>query len=233
MLTPIKDLDFKILLQLDDKSLVNYCITNKKANEFCQDERFWEQLVISRFPYIDRKILNRYRNHRSWSNYYINDLRKINKAVDRDLEIYLIEGVAENRLDHVIIAIHNGVNIHADDGYPIVGAIERDNFEMVKYLVENGASVTGAPGDFEGQGWPLRVALTYKDFEIVKYLIEKGAATYFDLPTIDIYLHSFPDVIYVPWIETEREEAKNKIIEYLGEKLGYDPVLHRHPFNVN
>jgi hypothetical protein len=229
MLTGVRDLDFKILLQLDDKSLVNYCITDKKSNEFCQDERFWEQLVISRFSYIDPYILNKYRNHRSWSNYYIRDLRKVNTAIGRDLEIYLIEGVVNGRFDHVVIAIHNGVDIHADDGYPIVGAIERDNFELVKYLVENGASVTGAPGDIEGQGWPLRVALTQKDFEIVKYLIEKGAARDFDLQTIDIYLHDFPVFIYVPWIESEREEAKNKIIEYLGEKLGYDPVLHRHP----
>jgi len=229
MLTPIRDLNYQMLVYLDDKSLVNYCQTDKKVNDLCQDERFWEQLVISRFLYIDRKILNMYRGNREWSDYYIRDLRKINTAVGRELETYLMEGVENDRLDHVMIAIHNGVDIHIDDGYPIVAAIARYNLEMVKYLVENGASVSGAPGDIEGRDWPLIWALLYKDFEIVKYLIEKGAGRGFDLQSIDINLHSVPDFIYVPWIEAEREENKNKIIEYLKTISGYDPVLHRHP----
>ena len=222
MSTSIRDLDFKILLQLDDNSLVNYCVTDKKANDLCQDERFWEKLVISRFFYIDSKILNRYRGYRSWSNYYIRDLRKVNTAVGSDLEIYLIYGVINGRLDHVMIAIHNGADVESNDGYPIIGAIQIHNFEMFKYLVEHGATIDNGV---------FTVALRHKDFEIVKYIVEKGDIRGVNLQDIDmdLYLDPEPDDIVVIRPEAEIKENKNKISKYLQEIFGYNPVLHRHP----
>jgi hypothetical protein len=45
MLSSDRNINYKILTQLDDRSLLNVCSTNKKAYYMCQDERFWEQLI--------------------------------------------------------------------------------------------------------------------------------------------------------------------------------------------
>ena len=77
MLTGVKDLDFKILGELEDKDLVSYCQTNKQADEICKDQGFWLNRILLKFPYLSWEILNKYKGDRSWSEYYINDLRDI------------------------------------------------------------------------------------------------------------------------------------------------------------
>jgi len=59
MLTGDKNLDFKILNQLDDKSLVNYCTTDKKANQICNSQIFWMNRILTKFPYLDIRLLNK------------------------------------------------------------------------------------------------------------------------------------------------------------------------------
>ena len=80
MLTGIKDVDYKILNELDDKDLVKYCQTNKEANKICNDQTFWMRRVLKKISYIDIEILRKYKGERSWSEYYIEDLRKINPS---------------------------------------------------------------------------------------------------------------------------------------------------------
>ena len=50
---PIKDLNYKILNQLDDRPLVNYCSTNKEAHELCMNNNFWRDRFITKFPYFE------------------------------------------------------------------------------------------------------------------------------------------------------------------------------------
>ena len=83
MLTGNKNLDFKILNQLDDKDLVNLCQTNHQANELCDDQTFWLNRILIRFPYLDLNILKQYKQERSWSQYYIEDLRTVNENSKR------------------------------------------------------------------------------------------------------------------------------------------------------
>jgi hypothetical protein len=215
MLTPDRNINYKILTELDDRSLVNICSTDKKTYDFCQDERFWEQLVMSRFPYIDWNILNRYRGYRSWSNYYIKDLRKINNATNRALEIYLMDGVVNNRLDHVMIAIHKGADPNTDDGYPLLGSIERHNFEIFKYLAENGANIKG----IENDNWISLWTLEYKDYEMFKYLADRGAVNGLDNERLIRWLNDVPGIIYIERSEEEIRENKDKIEKYIKIKL--------------
>ena len=50
MLTGIKDLDHKILNNLEDKDLVRVCQTNKRAQELCNDyDEFWLNRILSKF----------------------------------------------------------------------------------------------------------------------------------------------------------------------------------------
>ena len=46
MLTGVKDLDIKILNELEDKDIVSYCQTNKQADTLCQDQGFWLNRIM-------------------------------------------------------------------------------------------------------------------------------------------------------------------------------------------
>ena len=80
MLTGNKDIDRKILNKLEDKDLVRVCKVNKEANSLCNDQVFWMNRIFSRFPKIGGDVLKANKGNRSWSEYYIKDLRKINKS---------------------------------------------------------------------------------------------------------------------------------------------------------
>jgi len=192
MLSGIKDLDYKILNELDDKDLVNFCLTNKRADEYCNDQNYWFNRIIYKFPYIPLDILKKYKKERPWSNYYIYDLRNFsNKITFLKLE----ESVTKGRLDHVIIAVNKGrrndfiledaafyghleiVKYLHNKGFklgprPLIAAIRNGHLNVVKYLVENGVDVNSDRG--EGLT-PLEAARDNNHNEIVKYLIEKGA----------------------------------------------------------
>jgi len=115
MLTGNKDVDRKILNKLEDKDLVNVCQANKQANSLCNDQVFWMNRVFNKFNYVGGDLLRKFKGTRSWSEYYIQDLRKIPSNPDT----YLEEGSLNNRLDQVIIALKNGADIHAGYDYAL------------------------------------------------------------------------------------------------------------------
>ena len=67
MFTKIKDVDLRILSELEDRDLLNVCLTNKYANKICQDEHFWRNRLVSQ--YGDKVF--KYRPDMSWKNYYM------------------------------------------------------------------------------------------------------------------------------------------------------------------
>ena len=132
MLTGNKDIDRKILNELDDEDLVRVCQVNKKSNEFCNnDQVFWMNRVFDRYGYVGNDVLKRYKKDRSWSEYYIQDLRKINKNNSKK---YLTESSKNGRLDLVIISLKNGADIHADDDDALISSSMKGHLEVVKYL---------------------------------------------------------------------------------------------------
>jgi hypothetical protein len=56
MLTGNKNIDFSILMQLDDKELGVVCKTNKKVREICKDEMFWSNRIVKKLN-VDPEIL--------------------------------------------------------------------------------------------------------------------------------------------------------------------------------
>ena len=137
-LTGIKDIDFKILNNLDDSSLVKYCTTNKEANKVCNNQIFWMNRVLKTFPYVNVEILRKYKGNREWSEYYIDDLRKINSS---NADGYLRKGSKEGRIDIVIISLNKGVDIHKYKDREVKLASEEGHLEVVKYLVSLGADI--------------------------------------------------------------------------------------------
>lgn len=88
----------------------------------------------------------------------------------------LISSIKANQFWMVDYCLKSGISIDAPQKYteettPLTAAVELNNLDMVKFLVENGADINGKEIS------PL-LAATYigsRTFDIVKFLIEHGA----------------------------------------------------------
>ncbi len=165
-LTGIKNIDFKILNNLDDNSLVKYCSLNKKANKVCNNQIFWMNRILTKYPYLNIKMVRKYKGNREWSDYYINDLRKINTSNADDK---LIMFSSKGRLDLVLIAINHGADIHNSHDSALFCASEEGHLNIVKYLVSQGANIHAVDDD------TLRATSAEGHLEVVKYLVSLGA----------------------------------------------------------
>ena len=164
-LTGIKDLDVIILNKLEDKDLVNICQINKKADEICKDQGFWLNRILTKFPNLTLDILNKYKGNRSWSDYYIYDLRSVGSRFGKNMNQEVLEAARNGRLDHVIILSNQG----ARDNNTITIAAANGHLNVLKYVVEKGAYI-----HFNEEAG-LRYASKNGYLDVVKYLVEKGA----------------------------------------------------------
>lgn len=163
MLTGNKNVDLLILNQLEDKDLISVCQANTIAHTLCQDEGFWLNRIIVKFG-ISLDILKQYKGDRSWSEYYIKDLRKINKY---NASKILTE--EPNRLDHIIVARSILPQSKILLKYTLSNASKNGHLDIVKYLVSNGVEINFA------NNTPLRSAVKNGHLDVVKYLISVGA----------------------------------------------------------
>ena len=154
-LTGIREVDHKILNNLDDKSLVNFCQTDKKADEYCNDQTFWMNRILTMFPYLDLDLLRKYKGDRSWSEYYILDLRK---------NLDYKKAIANNRLDHIKILLEKGVASEDRDKF-IQFAVYGGRLTILKYLLSKGFVIKDI-------NLELRNAL---HLSMIKYLVSLGA----------------------------------------------------------
>ena len=88
----------------------------------------------------------------------------------------LIDAIKANQPEMVEYFLKTGISIDAPQKYteentPLTAAIEFNNLDMVKFLVEHGADINGR--EFS----PLLTAtyLGNRTFDIVKFLVEHGA----------------------------------------------------------
>ena len=95
LLTGVRDLDMKILNELEDVDLVKMCQMNRAAKTICTDQNFWLNRILTKFPYLSLDILNKYKGDRTWSEYYIEDLRR--SLLDLGRSAY--QAMEEGRLD--------------------------------------------------------------------------------------------------------------------------------------
>ena len=63
-LSGIKDVDLKILSELNDRDLFSFCIADKHVNQMCKDENFWRNRFFSRFGKVENPKT-------SWRKYYL------------------------------------------------------------------------------------------------------------------------------------------------------------------
>ncbi len=171
MLSGNKDVDRILLNKLEDEDLVNVCQTNKKAQSICNDQVFWMNRVFNRFGYVGGDVLRKHKGDRSWSEYYIKDLRKINST---NAHKYLRISRRIGRLDHVIISLNNGANIHAGSDAALRNSSYNGHSDIVKYLISAGANIHA------NDDYALRYSSQYGYLDIVKYLVSAGANIHAD-----------------------------------------------------
>lgn len=85
-------------------------------------------------------------------------------------------GVVFDRMDYIIAALNLGANINFEDprtgSTALLGAADRNYFDMVKYLIEHKAD----PNIIDRWGnHVLKYPIQNFNFEMFKYLIEQGA----------------------------------------------------------
>ena len=96
MLSKQKDTDFLIMENLDDRSLLNYCMTNKKGSELCKDEGFWRRRFISKYGENAAKYKP---VQRTWRQHFLKiliDLDKFSTNPERFLTYILWGGTPKN-----------------------------------------------------------------------------------------------------------------------------------------
>ena len=167
LLTGDKNMDIKILNELEDVDLVKICNMNRAADAICKDQNFWLNRIRTKFPYLSLDILNKYNPYtgdQKWSEYYIKDLIKALK----NLGIYAMKGV-EGRLDFFIITLKNWPyhNINLDELLETVST--NGKLDIVKYLVNEGADVN------YNSNSSVKFAYKFNHLDVVDYLVSQGA----------------------------------------------------------
>ena len=170
MLTGIRDLDHIILNKLEDKDLVNMCLVSKDAKNICDDQTFWLNRILSRFPKVSPEVFIRSKGGLSWSEYYIYDLRNL---IDSQPNEILIDGAKDGKEDWVMISLNEGANIHAPrfriHDAALRFATQYGHYEVIKILLKAGADVhAGDDGSLGSASWIGHA-------EIVKLLLGAGA----------------------------------------------------------
>lgn len=64
-LTGVKDVDYLVMEQLDDRSLINLCLTDRYTAGLCSNDTFWKKRTISKFLDVKKP------ENSSWRNYYL------------------------------------------------------------------------------------------------------------------------------------------------------------------
>ena len=166
-LSKYKDTDLLILDKLNDKDLLAICQVNKYMKDLCNDDNFWRNRFESKFG----KHVAEKKNDERWKEYYFQLLKIRNKYNNSKFHIkwkIFTENIKKERLDILKFLNDFSVIDQVIGGrYPLEFAINRKNIDIVKYLVENGASLN--------QMYIVAQAAGQGHLDIVKYLVEKGA----------------------------------------------------------
>lgn len=82
-----KDVDYKIMMELDDESLLNFCQTDRYIKSICEDDNFWLRRSINRYGETVSKPYNK-----TWKEHYlflINHYNVTRKYVDSVVTIHV------------------------------------------------------------------------------------------------------------------------------------------------
>lgn len=92
----------------------------------------------------------------------------INQADGNDYNRVLVKMAQYGNMRGILRMLEYGADINSDDGAPLYQAASYDHFEVVKYLVENGASLNDELN-------PIEAAAANGNLKMIEYLVTHGA----------------------------------------------------------
>lgn len=160
-----KNINSKILDELDDRELFNFCITDKSASAMCTYEPFWMNRLRRRYPYlVEFKTINE-----TWKTLYL----RMSYYITKLNEEYGIPYIPVKEYDpskfynenKEVGLLTSGSNIFKYRAMMI--AIIGDSLDIVKQMIEKGVD------DFDSG---LREASSVNNKKIVDLFIKNGAS---------------------------------------------------------
>ena len=166
-LTKIKDVDLKIMSELDDRSLLQFCKTNKYANNLCKEPMFWRNRIQTKYP----KALEFKSPDRTWRNYYLNIVYYMDKLEKTHKRMYLAAKNGEK--DLVDFFISEGAD---DFSEGMKSAALGGHLELVKYFISK-ALEEGDGEEWDEYDWNkgLFAADRGRHKDIIDFFRMKGA----------------------------------------------------------
>jgi len=170
-----KDVSFVMMDKLDDNSLLNFCLTNKRNKELCNNETFWRNRTLKKYgEYVKYKSPDR-----TWKNYYISLIYYLNlqRPPYSSRLNYMIRKAAENNdMDIVSLAVDMGAFL--DYGYS--AAAMKGHKKLVEFFIEKlieknirKPSMYGGTETIYENGLAFASAGGHKD--LIEFFIKKGA----------------------------------------------------------
>ena len=159
MLTGNKDVDlYKILMPLDDNSLLNFCQTAIKQEyekSLCDNEDFWRNRIFNKYGKVEKNPKRTWKNFYLKTVYYDNTYPNSNFALEK-----LSEGGMKN-LDIIIFFMGKGTH----PNFGLIGATKGDHKDLIDFFIKEGANVNAG----------LKAASEKGDKKLVDLFIEKGS----------------------------------------------------------
>lgn len=130
-LTGQRDPDLLILSNLDDETLLSFCLANRSANLLCQNESFWRNRFINKYGLPPFTVSN-------WRRLYLKSIWYLNKIViDYDV-LYNLAKDSEYEMINLMIFLDHFKTPELSSFHflmGIKGAVEVDNREMINFLM--------------------------------------------------------------------------------------------------
>jgi hypothetical protein len=168
-LTGVKNVDTEILNRLDDRELLNFCLTDKSAREICRYEPFWMNRLRDKYPHL----MEYKKKSEKWKSLYLRMIYAISK-LEEDYGIPYIPVEGYNPVD--FYKESKTINIVKSGGetyqfpnriynYAMSIAARGGSLEIVKQMIRKGATELGES---------MRNAAENGHLNIVEYLTSKG-----------------------------------------------------------
>ena len=127
------------LYYLDDATLMAACQSNSKIY-FRVCRNIWISRIVNKFG-LDINEIERYRQGRTYGEYYFYLLNLSNISDPNILHPIIERAILDNRLDIVKVGLTVFPRVAELDSDVLRNAIDSGHAEMVKLLLENGANV--------------------------------------------------------------------------------------------
>lgn len=125
----IPDVDLKIMADMDDRTLLEFCQTSKYARTLCNNELFWKKRLIRKYGLFNKN------EDRTWKEFYLKIIYYLDEySLGEALYHISIKGL--KNLDLIRFFIARGANINQG----LFGASKGGDKNLVKFYVDNGAT---------------------------------------------------------------------------------------------